>query len=184
MDKNEDYELIKLIAKGDSKAFESLLAKYEDLVFGLSMKLVKDRSKAEDMTQETWMKVIKNAAKYSPIGSVKSWILQINRNLIMDHFREQKKWKDSDDIEDHEISDDSLDVSENIDSDEKQKSFQVAFANLDERQKIVLTMVIVEELSYSEIAQKLGLSVGAIKTIVFRAKNELKEKLSKEREDI
>ena len=176
---NQDQDLIKKIAKGDKKAFAILLEKYEDLVFGVSMKMIRDRVKAEDMTQETWMKVIKFSANYSPVGSVKSWILQINRNLIIDHFREQKKWADSEDIESIEVSDESLDASELIDSEEKRKRFQQAFSGLDEREKMVLTMVIVEELSYSEIAQKLKLSVGAIKTIMFRAKNNLKEKLSK-----
>lgn len=183
MSKNEDHELIVRIAKGDKKAFELLLKKYEDLVFGVSMKLVKDRTKAEDMTQDTWMKVIKYSASYSPYGSVKSWILQINRNLIMDYYREQKKWKDSEDIETLEISDENADLSEALDTEEKQKSFQKAFADLDEREKIVLTMVIVEEFSYAEIAQKLSLSVGAIKTIVFRAKKILKEKILQRRED-
>ncbi len=176
---NQDQDLLKKIAKGDKKAFEILLKKYEDLVFGVSMKMVRDRIKAEDMTQETWMKVIKFSASYSPIGSVKSWILQINRNLIIDHFREQRKWANSDDIEAIEVSDESLDASELIDSEEKRKLFQHAFSELEEREKIVLTMVIVEELSYSEIAQKLSLSVGAIKTIMFRAKNNLKELLLK-----
>lgn len=175
---NQDQDLIKKIAQGDKKAFTLLLEKYEDLVFGVSMKMIKDRVKAEDMTQETWMKVIKFSASYSPVGSVKSWILQINRNLIIDHFREQKKWSDSEDIESIEVSDESLDASELIDSEEKRSRFQKAFAGLDEREKMVLTMVIVEELSYSEIAQKLSLSVGAIKTIMFRAKQNLKEILS------
>lgn len=175
----QDQDLIKKIAKGDKKAFAVLLEKYEDLVFGVSMKMVKDRVKAEDMTQETWMKVIKYSSTYSAVGSVKSWILQINRNLIIDHFREQKKWADSDDIESIEVEDHGLDASELIDSEEKRRRFQNAFSVLEEREKIILTMVIVEELSYSEIAQKLKLSVGAIKTIMFRAKNTLKEILSK-----
>jgi RNA polymerase sigma factor (sigma-70 family) len=178
MSQNQDQDLIKRIAKGDKKAFEELLIKYEDLVFGVTMKLVKDRTKAEDFTQETWMKVIKSSARYSPYGSVKSWILQINRNLIMDHFRDQKKWKDTEDIEDVQISDDHLDASEMMSTEEDQRNFQKLFATLDERDKVVLTMVLVEELSYAEIAQKINLSVGAIKTIVFRAKKMLKEKLT------
>ena len=72
MSVTEDQQLLSQIAKGNSKAFGLLLEKYQDLVYGLSLKMVKDQSVAEDMTQETWMKVIKNADRYSPIGSVKS----------------------------------------------------------------------------------------------------------------
>lgn len=179
MSQKQDQDLIQRIAKGDKKAFVLLLEKYEDLVFGISMKMIKDRTKAEDFTQETWIKVIQHSAKYSPVGSVKSWILQINRNLIIDHFREQKKWNDSEDIETIEVSDDALNASELIDSEEKKKVFQTAFSQLEEREKLVLTMIIVEELSYAEIGQKLSLSIGAIKTIMFRAKQHLKEKLEK-----
>ncbi len=179
----EDQKLIKGTANGDMKAFELLMLKYEDLVYGVSLKLVRDKTKAEDLTQETWMKVIQQAPKYSPFGSVKSWILQLNRNLIMDYFREQKKWRYSEDIDEIELLDDSADFSMVLESDEKYKSFTTVFADLDEREKLVLTMVIVEELSYSEIAQKIGLSVGAVKTIVFRAKNTMKGKLVLKREE-
>ena len=118
----EDQQLLDQIAKGNSKAFGLLLEKYQDLVYGLSLKMVKDKSVAEDMAQETWMKVVQNASQYSPYGSVKSWILQINRNLILDLFRDQKKWKDSDDIDELEISDESADITEVIDTEEKQKN--------------------------------------------------------------
>ena len=177
MDIKEDQQLIQQIARGDSKAFGLLLEKYQDLVYGLSLKMVKEKSIAEDMTQETWMKVIKNAEKYSPVGSVKSWILQIHRNLVMDYFRQSKKWKNNEDIEDIEISDDAENAFESIQSQEQKSAFDQVFSALEERDKIVLTLVIVEELSYAEISKELGLSVGSIKTIVFRAKKELQTQL-------
>lgn len=175
----QDQDLIKKIANGNEKSFTVLLEKYEDLVFGISVKMIKDRIKAEDITQETWMKVIKYSKSYSPNGSVKSWILQINRNLIIDYFRTQKKWIDSDDIESIEISDESLSALNLIESEEKTENFLQAFNSLEEREKVILTMVIIEEFSYSEISHKLSLSLGAIKTIVFRAKKNLKSNLLK-----
>ncbi len=175
----EDQQLLHQIATGNAKAFGLLLEKYQDLVYGLSLKMVKDKTVAEDMTQETWMKVIKNAEKYSPVGSVKSWILQIHRNLVMDYFRQSKKWKNNEDIEDIEISDDAENAFESIQSQEQKSAFDRVFSALEERDKIVLTLVIVEELSYAEISKELGLSVGSIKTIVFRAKKELQSQLTK-----
>ncbi len=173
----EDQQLLNQIAKGNSEAFGLLLEKYQDLVYGLSLKMVKDKSVAEDMTQETWMKVIKNADRYSPIGSVKSWILQIHRNLVMDYFRQNKRWKNNEDIEEIEISDDSESAFESLQSHEQKSAFDKVFSLLEERDKIVLTLVIVEELSYAEISKELGLSVGSIKTIVFRAKKELQTQM-------
>jgi RNA polymerase sigma factor (sigma-70 family) len=178
MNSIEDQRLIVKISQGDNKAFELLLGKYQNLIFGLSLKLVKDKAIAEDLTQETWMKIIKFAHQYSPIGSVKSWILQIHRNLVFDYFRDQKKWKDNADIDDIDIADDSENAFEIMDSQEKQATFQKIFYDLEERDKLVLTMVVVEELSYSEISKALSLTIASIKTIVFRAKNKLKEKLA------
>ena len=104
-----DQDLIKKIAKGDSKAFESLFNKYGDLVYGVSCKLIKDRAKAEDMTQTTWIKVLTESknftADYTSKNSVKAWIMKINRNLIIDQFRSEKKWNSVDIDETPELSD-------------------------------------------------------------------------------
>lgn len=172
-----DQDLIKKIAKGDSKAFESLFNKYEDLVYGVSCKLIKDRAKAEDMTQTTWIKVLTESknftADYTSKNSVKAWIMKINRNLIIDQFRSEKKWASVDIDDAPEISDDhDIQIDQMIDLEKKEK-FTHVFSQLDEREKVVLTMVLVDERNYAEISRELNLSVGAVKTIVFRAKNKL-----------
>lgn len=178
MNLDEDQQLVAKIALGDSQAFGLLLDKYQDLVYGLSLKLVKNATLAEDMTQETWMRVIKSADKYSPIGSVKSWILQINRNLIMDYFRVNKKWSQSEDIDEIDVADDAETAFEMMESEENKKIFDSFFSRLPERDKVVLTMVILEEKSYAEISKVLNLSVGAVKTIVFRSKKLLQSQIS------
>ena len=177
-----DQDLIKKIAKGDSKAFESLFNKYGDLVYGVSCKLIKDRAKAEDMTQTTWIKVLTESknftADYTSKNSVKAWIMKINRNLIIDQFRSEKKWNSVDIDETPELSDNhEMQVDQMIDIEQKDK-FTKLFAQLDEREKIVLTMVMVDEKNYAEISRELNISVGGIKTIVFRAKNKLAELLN------
>lgn len=176
---NSDQDLIKKIAKGDTKAFESLFNKYEDLVYGVSCKLIKDRAKAEDMTQTTWIKVLTESknftADYTSKNSVKAWIMKINRNLIIDQFRSEKKWASVDIDETPEISDDhDIQLDQMIDLEQKEKFTQL-FMKLEEREKVVLTMVLVDERNYAEIARELNLSVGAIKTIVFRAKTKLSD---------
>ena len=168
-----DQDLIKKIAKGDSKAFESLFNKYGDLVYGVSCKLINDRVKAEDMTQTTWIKVLTESK-----NSVKAWIMKINRNLIIDQFRSEKKWNSVDIDDTPELSDDhEIQIDQMISIEQKDK-FTKLFAQLDEREKIVLTMVMVDERNYAEIARELNISVGGIKTIVFRAKTKLAELLN------
>lgn len=177
MSNEQDQQILNKIAKGDSKSFESLLLKYQDLVYGYCMKMLKDKQKAEDCTQETWMKVIRNANQYKPTGSVKSWIMSISRNLVIDEFRSQKKWTDLDDAEWNSIEDTQEDIESLFQSNQKNDQFKQAFSELPENQRVVLTMVLVEELSQSEVAVKLNTSVGAVKASLFRARETLKKKV-------
>ena len=177
MSNENDQQILNKVANGDSKSFESLLLKYQDLVFGYCMKMLKDKQKAEDCTQETWMKVIRNANQYKPTGSVKSWIMSISRNLIIDEFRSQKKWTDLDDAEWNSIEDTQEDIETLFEANQKNEQFKQAFSELPENQKVVLTMVLVEELSQSEVAVKLSTSVGAVKASLFRARETLKKKV-------
>ena len=176
MSNDQDQQILAKIAEGELKSFEVLLLKYQDLVFGYSLKMLKNKEKAEDMTQETWMKVVRNAHQYRPTGSVKSWIMSIARNLIIDDFRASKKWKDLDDAEWNSIEDTQADIEKMFDESQKYDWFKSAFDELVENQKLVLTMILVEELSQAEVAAKLNTSVGAVKAALFRARESLRKK--------
>lgn len=171
----EDLKLMIGIAGGDSKCFESLMVKYQKLVFGYSVKMLKNKQKAEDVTQEAWMRVIKNSQNFSPTGSVKAWILSITRNLVIDEFRHSKKWVDLDDENWAAIEDPQRDLEDLFSEAERHTALTQAFADLPENQKIILSMVLVEELNQSEVAVKLGISVGAVKASLFRAREQLKK---------
>lgn len=172
-----DQQILNKIANGDSKSFESLLLKYQDLVYGYCVKMLKDKQKAEDCTQDTWMKVIHNAPHYKPTGSVKSWIMSIARNRVIDEFRAQKRWTDLDDADWNSIEDTQEDMESLFAENQKNEQFKQAFSELPENQKVVLTMILVEELSQSEVAVKLNTTVGAVKAGLFRAREALKKKV-------
>jgi RNA polymerase sigma-70 factor (ECF subfamily) len=172
-----DQQILNKIANGDSKSFESLLLKYQDLVYGYCLKMLKDKQKAEDCTQEAWMKIIRNAHQYKPTGSVKSWIMSIARNLVIDEFRSQKRWADLDDADWNSIEDTQEDMESLFVENQKNEKFKQAFSELPENQKVVLTMILVEELSQSEVAVKLNTTVGAVKAGLFRAREALKKKV-------
>lgn len=172
-----DQQILNKIANGDSKSFESLLLKYQDLVYGCCLKMLKDKQKAEDCTQEVWMKIIRNAHQYKPTGSVKSWIMSIARNIVIDEFRSQKRWTELDDADWNSIEDTQEDMESLFAENQKNERFKQAFSELPENQKVVLTMILVEELSQSEVAVKLNTTVGAVKAGLFRAREALKKKV-------
>jgi RNA polymerase sigma factor (sigma-70 family) len=96
---------------------------------------------------------------------------------VIDEFRSQKKWTDLDDAEWNSIEDTQEDIESLFQSNEKNEQFKLAFSELPENQRVVLTMVLVEELSQSEVAVKLNTSVGAVKASLFRARETLKKKV-------
>lgn len=151
------------------------MLKYQKLVFGYSFKMLKDKQKAEDITQEAWMRVIKNSQNFKPTGAVKSWILSIARNLVIDEFRLTKKWVELDDEKWDAIEDTQSDLESLFEGQERGEALRAAFESLPENQKVILSMILIEELNQSEVAVKLGISVGAVKASLFRAREGLKK---------
>lgn len=177
MSHEDDLQILKQIAARNSKAFGTLMERYQALVFGYCVKMLKDRHRAEDLVQETWIKVAVNADSFRPIGSVRSWILSIARNLVIDEFRANKKWVALSDEDWGTIEDPQPGVESLFSEQQNSNMFHKAFADLPETQKIVLSMILVEELSQAEVAGKLGTSVGAVKALLFRARENLKKNI-------
>jgi len=170
MTQDDDLQILKKIAVKDHQAFSTLMARYQGLVYGYCVKMLKDRVRAEDLVQETWIKVVVNAGSFKPIGTVRSWILSIVRNLVIDEFRANKKWAALSD-EDWAVMEDPQPGIEILFSEQqKNEQFHQAFIELPETQKMVLSMILVEELSQAEVAGKLGTSVGSVKALLFKGR--------------
>ena len=163
MQNDEDWQILINISNGDSKSFLLLFNKFQNLVYGYCMKIIKNKEKSEEITQETWLRVIKNSKNYKPTAPVKSWIMSIARNLIIDDFRANKKWIELSDEAWDSIEDTHEDLEQLFLNNQNNNRMQEAFAELPENQKVILSMVLVEDLSQSEVAIKLNTSVGAVK---------------------
>lgn len=184
MASEEDYKLLQLIAKGDSKSFESLFYKYQDYVYGYSLKVLKNKQLAEDISQEVWMRVIRNSASYKPTSSVKSWIMSIASNLTIDEFRKSKKWIDLTEEQWSSMEDPQGDLEKLFDNKQLHSKLNEAFLLLPENQRVILAMILMEELSQSEVAVRLSISVGAVKAVLFRARENLRKNLEDLNEQI
>lgn len=173
----EDSELLKKIGKGDSKAFSSLLEKYKSKVYGTCYYLMKEKALAEDLSQETWIRVVKSANEYRPLAPVLSWILRIARNACYNELRTRNRWSELSPEEENQIVDNKETIEDLIGQIENETKMQKAILELSAQQKIALMMIIQEEKSHSEIAQELNCSVGAVKVLLFRARESLKKRL-------
>ena len=165
--KMTDEELAMLYINGDNKAFDLLLSRNQTRLFSYILFVVHDRETANDIFQETFVKVITklNHGKYVTSGKVSAWIMRIAHNVIMDWFREQKVEGIVDQGEDNDLSnipgtsflDDSIEdqyVREQVLKDAKK-----IMEALPPSQREVVFMRFYQDLSFKEIAEMTGVSI-------------------------
>jgi len=140
---------------------------------------------AEDLSQETWMKVIQHAssfqARHDETGQVKAqvstWILRIAKNLTLNEIK-KRKWEDLGSSEVIEKTEDpDSDIEALLSGAEDRARLKDAIEKLPEQSRVVLTLWMSGETNHSEIAEDLGLTVSHVKVLLFRAKKSLQSAL-------
>ncbi|WP_346857442.1 sigma-70 family RNA polymerase sigma factor [uncultured Draconibacterium sp.] len=161
-----DNELVQRFIKGDQEALETLIVRHKSRVFSYILLIVKNQELAEDIFQETFIKVIRSLkrGKYIENGKFVSWVLRISHNLIIDHFRKEKlKGTVSNDSSDVDIFN-SQKYSEDTIEDQMVKA-QILFEvkhlvkELPEDQQQVIHMRHYMGLSFKEIAEQTDVSI-------------------------
>ena len=179
--------------EGHEAAFRELIRRYERPVFALVYRMVRDRALAEDLAQETFIKVLNALARYNPDYKFSSWIFKIANNAAIDHLRK----KDLDTL--------SLDGAPDADTPDAVKATQLqigtggespldevaskelggaierAIAKLRPEYRACILLRFVEGYSYEEIADVMEIPLGTVKTYIHRARNELREHLADRR---
>ena len=175
--------------QGQESAFRELVHRYERPVFSLIYRMVRDRALAEDIAQETFVKVLNGIGSYRPEFKFSSWIFKIANNAAIDHLRKKHLDTLSLDGSPHagtpeEMGATALQVGDTAESplDELLArdlggAIDRAIARLRPQYRACIIMRHVEGYSYEEIAQTLDLPLGTVKTYIHRARNELREYL-------
>lgn len=183
---NELNELIRCAAKGNEDAFSDLVKQTQTSVYRYLYAMVKNREDALDLSQETYVKLWRTLGSYRGDCSPITWILRIAKNTAIDHLRKMGKTGGVLSLTptDKDGSDLSLDLPDN-DTDanpaqaygRKQTNMAVrrAIVSLPEEQRDVIVLREFENLSYEEIAARLGLELGTVKSRLNRARHAIKE---------
>jgi RNA polymerase sigma factor (sigma-70 family) len=161
----EDKELISLYLAGNRAAFEILIRRHKSKIFSNILQIVKDRSIAEDLYQETLIKIVNtfNEKKYNEEGKFLPWALRVARNLSIDHFRKEKRnpqLRSSDlvqTLEHHFRNDENMERA--MIRKENTEFVRKMINRLPEKQKEVLIMRHYNELSFKEIASLTNVSI-------------------------
>ena len=184
-----DADVAALARGGREAAFRELVKRYERPVFSLIFRMVRDRELAEDLAQDTFVKVLNHIDRYRPEFKFSSWLFKIANNLTIDYLRKRRLDTVSIDGSPHaataaEKEATSFDVSargesplDEIESRELGGAIEQAIAKLRPEYRACILLRHVEDRSYEEIAATLDLPLGTVKTYIHRARHELREAL-------
>jgi len=185
-----DADVAALAKNGRDDAFRELVRRYERPVFSLIYRMVRDRETAEDLAQETFIKVLNHIDRYRPEFKLSSWLFKIANNLTIDHLRKRRLDTVSMDGSPHaatavEIEATSFDVEtrgetplEELESRELGSAIEQAISRLRPEYRSCILLRHVEGRSYEEIATTLDLPLGTVKTYIHRARHELRDALA------
>jgi len=160
-----DSELVALYLKGDSKSFEALIQKHKNKIYAFILSKIRNRDLAEDIFQDTFIKVINSLqkGKYNEEGKFLPWVMRIANNLVIDYFRKSKKMRTIAPTDDFDIfdilQDGEKNIEDNLVNNQIHKDLRKLIEHLPEDQKEVLKMRYYAELSFKEISESTGVSI-------------------------
>jgi RNA polymerase sigma-70 factor (ECF subfamily) len=185
-----DHDLIALARTGSEKAYRELLDRYQRPVFSLVYRMVRDRELAEDLAQETFVKVFNHLDRFNPKYKFSSWIFKIASNLAIDTLRKRepdtvsldgsRHASTADEVEATRITVESKDENpeEFLEAKELGQEIERAIGLLRPEYRTAILLRHVEGRAYEEIAEVMGVPLGTVKTFIHRARSELRETLA------
>lgn len=174
----DEKEVILRAQKGDIKAFEEIVELYQKRVFSFAYSYVRNRSDAEDITQDVFWKLFIHIKKFNTDKKFFSWIYAILINTIMSFFKGRKKHKTQDSDEEF-VQNIAWNDGNRLSTEDKLVLFQ-ALDTLKPEEKNLLLLKYMEDLTIKEISEIAQLSEENVKVRIFRAKEKLVQVLKKE----
>lgn len=182
-----DESLAVAAAAGDAEAFRQLVKRYERPVFGLVVRLVRDRETAEDLAQEAFLRAFRALPSYDPTRRFASWLLRIAHNAAIDALRRRGPRTvplgapvDEEDGPELEVADTTRpDPEQAAAGRDLGRQLEGALRSLRPEHRTALLLRFRDELSYEEIAEVMGIPLGTVKTFIHRARQELAKAASR-----
>jgi len=186
--KPENSDLIQKKGRMDPMALDDLYNKYRISVYSLACYLTQNQREAEDLFQETWLRVVQNLHKTSNMGDLKAWIFTITANLYRDELRKKRIRRlfflQKSITSDHRVERSNgkhgsgkLNTTSETNRVDMGMTISQAMADLPDRQRLIFVLKEIEGFKHSEISEILGLPVGTIKSQMHRAVKRLQRNL-------
>lgn len=180
-----DAALMLRVKQGDRDAFAMLVEKYKQPVMNLAYRTLSDATEAEDLAQHVFLQVFKSAHRYEVSAKFTTWLFTITRNLCLNEIRRRSRHRaesldevspENDEQPRHQIEDVKTFLPQDaLLQSELEEKVELAMAELPEKQRTALLLCRQDELSYEEIAEVLGCSLSATKSLIHRGRETLKQ---------
>lgn len=190
-----DAQLFERARKGEAAAWTEFVHRYQDRLFAVCLRIVHDREMAADLTQDSFVKIIKGVEKYDGRSKLSTWLIRITMNVCLSKLRAEKLRRHasldapgggSGGAEDGENDQGlgsrirqyrELSALESVERDEEQGLLLAALRRLDDEQRTILLLRDGHGLEYDQIAEMLGIAVGTVKSRLFRARAALRSEV-------
>ena len=181
----EEKKIIKKAVAGSAEAFEQLVLQYQNPIYNLCLRITGNPEDAADMTQESFLKAWRNLESFHFEAAFSTWLYRLASNTCLDFLRSAKRRRElSLTVEDESGESQLLDLPDpaptpeaSLLTNEENARLGAAMEQLDPEQRRILTLRVVNDLSYTEIAAVLNIKEGTVKSRLARARESLRKKL-------
>lgn len=179
-----DVALMKRVALEDEKAFRELVERHQNAVIGTVAKMLGDPTEAEDIAQRVFLRIWKHAKRWRPEAKFTTYLFTITRNLVYNESRRRSRRKEvsSDERNEERGTEPVADARSEPDAEalksEMHEEIDQAIQSLPEAQRTAVILYSYESMPYEEVAKVLETSVSSVKSLLFRARSTLRDKLS------
>jgi RNA polymerase sigma factor (sigma-70 family) len=177
----DEQALIASARKGDARAFNQLVMLYQSMVYNLAYRILGDRDAASDATQEAFISAFRAMRRFRG-GSFKAWLLRIVTNACYDHLRSKQR-RPTSSLDDLPVESDHVSYlrdpaerpEEYVERQDLNRAIQRGIQTLPAEQRMVLVLSDVQGLSYQEIVEATGVSLGTVKSRLSRGRAKLRD---------
>ncbi len=175
----DEQRLIQLSRDGDYDAFNRLVVEYQDAVFAVVLRTVRNRATAEDITQDTFISAFRKISSYRG-GIFRAWLFRIAKNASLDYLRKVARRGESSIEEDilyfsEIVEDDSQDPLADALNSELARLIDHCLDSLSEDHRFAMVMIDIEGYQYDEAAESIGVSIGTVKSRLNRARARMRD---------
>ena len=175
----DDSDLEERLRRGDPRAFEDLVIAYQHRVFGVALRMLRNRSEAEEIAQEVFLRVHRAVEDFRGEAKLSTWLYAITSRLCLNRLASGERRMAREGEESLERLRGDADPAAHVERIELEAALQRAIPELPEERRIVVVLRDFEGLSYEEIAAALDLPLGTVRSRLHRARTDLKEKLER-----